>query len=454
MTFADGQTVSVLLAPETAGRHWGELFEAQRAAIERELGAPFALVGQAGVGPLWSIRLAEDAAGPTLRLDRQRRTLVCEGRTLDEVEETFSYLRGLGRRPDGDWVIRESADLAEAMNRIETEVGTSYPAFALRGLDWADICARHRRLVAEAADPPAALQAWLAELEDAHTWVRPMPAYGELRYGLWTDGKTALFHDVPEASVGYQLGVRAGFRVVGEDLAGWWRRTGSTPQAKPYIVGRRLLAAPVGSERRLTAEAPDGRIISWSELVTPMNWDPVVTWRRLDSGDGYLRIRAFLDDGTFDAQVDEALAALRGCPELIVDLRGNPGGKLVLAHAFRDRFLRAEGVMGWIQPTLPDGGLAAKTPLFGAPSPSLVRWDGRLRILIDELTYSAGEDAVLGLQGLPHVLVVGRPSGGGSGRLRLVRLLPGWRLTISTALTFDRAGRCIEGAGIPVDVAL
>ena len=34
----------------------------------------------------------------------------------------------------------------------------------------------------------------------------------------------------------------------------------------------------------------------------------------------------------------------------------------------------------------------------------------------------------------------------------VLRLLPGWRLTVSTALTYDLNGRCVEGAGIPVDV--
>ena len=58
---------------------------------------------------------------------------------------------------------------------------------------------------------------------------------------------------------------------------------------------------------------------------------------------------------------------------------------------------------------------------------------------------------MLGLQGLDHVDVVGEPSGGGSGRMRTLRLLPGWRLTVSTALTYDRSGRCVEGAGISVD---
>ena len=34
----------------------------------------------------------------------------------------------------------------------------------------------------------------------------------------------------------------------------------------------------------------------------------------------------------------------------------------------------------------------------------------------------------------------------------MLRLLPGWSLTVSTALTYDRNGRCVEGAGVPVDV--
>lgn len=74
-----------------------------------------------------------------------------------------------------------------------------------------------------------------------------------------------------------------------------------------------------------------------------------------------------------------------------------------------------------------------------------------MRFLTDPLTYSASEDLLLGLQGLAHVEVVGLPSGGGSGQARVVRLLPGFRLMVGSCLTFDREGRCIEGAGIAVD---
>jgi carboxyl-terminal processing protease len=143
--------------------------------------------------------------------------------------------------------------------------------------------------------------------------------------------------------------------------------------------------------------------------------------------------------------------ALRDAPSLVVDLRGNGGGDVTLARRFRDRFLRRAGRLGTVRYSLPGGGLSEPEPIDGEPAPEPKRWRGAVRFLTDPLTYSASEDALLGLQGLAHVEVIGEPSGGGSGRARSLRLLPGWRLTVSTALTYDREGRCVEGAGIPVD---
>jgi carboxyl-terminal processing protease len=68
------------------------------------------------------------------------------------------------------------------------------------------------------------------------------------------------------------------------------------------------------------------------------------------------------------------------------------------------------------------------------------------------VAYSASEDFLLGLQGLPHVTVAGRRSGGGSGRPRTIRITNEMNLTVSTALTFDRNVVCIENHGIPVDI--
>jgi carboxyl-terminal processing protease len=194
--------------------------------------------------------------------------------------------------------------------------------------------------------------------------------------------------------------------------------------------------------------------VTWEEAPASLPEGPLVTWRRLEGGAGYLRIAVWAAGRGVDEAVDEALAELAGCKPLVLDLRGNPGGNLVLASRTRARFLREETALGEIRYSAGGGRLSEPFPLRADPAPPEQRWPGRLVVLTDPLTFSASEDFLLGLQGLEHVTVVGEPSGGGSGRARALRLLPGWTLTVSTALTYDRAGRCVEGSGIPVDVHL
>ena len=191
--------------------------------------------------------------------------------------------------------------------------------------------------------------------------------------------------------------------------------------------------------------------MTWEEEPSFQPWAQPVTWRRLASGAGYLRIAAWLEG--IEDEIDAALVELSGAEKLIVDLRRNHGGSLLLAARTRDRFLRTETTLGSIRYSDGSGGLAPPVALTSGPADD-GRWPGRLIVLTDALTFSSSEDFLLGLQGLEHVTVAGSPSGGGSGRPRSIRLLPGWTLTVSTALTYDRDGHCVEGAGIPVDVPL
>lgn len=201
----------------------------------------------------------------------------------------------------------------------------------------------------------------------------------------------------------------------------------------------------------LTAVGPDGRISRWAELYQPTSAESVVTWRRMPSGAGYLRIKRWLSSDRMGELIDAAFEDLRQAPGLIVDLRGNPGGSVSVAAKFRDRFLHQRTRLGSVQFTAPDGELLLPEELWAEPAPAQRRWPSRVRFLTDGETYSASEDALLGLQGLAHVEVLGMPSGGGSGQARSISLVPGWRLTVSSRLTFDRKGRCIEGSGIEVD---
>lgn len=470
--FQGAAAVAVVIPTEFAGlseadahslRNIPAIFAESRAALERELGAPLAL-GETdpGQGPRWLIgparcnpalaRLRPPVTGdPELFLDRAGQLLISDAPTPDGVWETFSLLRSLARHAGGVLPVADCASIDDAIHRIQAEVGDSYPAFALRNLDWDRICGAHMRRVRAAADPVRAMQAWLAALQDAHTWVRRAVMPGDLPYAIWVTPEAMRLAHVPPGSAAWEAGARPGDRLVGEDPAGWWSYTAATPHSRPLVAGRRFLQDALTGVRTFTARSPQGRWTTWTETPTPTPWTPVARWERLPSGSGYLKIRAWVKAAELAAQIDAALADLRDAPGLIVDLRGNPGGDLALAQRFRDRFLPEAGRLGTIRYSTGHARLSDPEPILGTPAPPGRRWPKPVRFLTDPLTYSASEDAVLGLQGLPHVEVVGEPSGGGSGRVRILRLLPGWRLMISTALTYDRQGRCVEGAGIPVD---
>jgi C-terminal processing protease CtpA/Prc len=156
-----------------------------------------------------------------------------------------------------------------------------------------------------------------------------------------------------------------------------------------------------------------------------------------------------------DAAIDSALRAMSSSPKLIVDLRSNPGGDIHLALRFRDRFLDdGPTTVGHIRRSLPEGGLSAPETLIARPDPGRVRWTQPVVFLLDELTYSASEDALMGLRGRTNVRFAGAPSGGGSGRMRVMPFLPGYKLSVTTAHTFDHLGHRIEGNGHPVDRVL
>jgi carboxyl-terminal processing protease len=342
--------------------------------------------------------------------------------------------------------------LDEAIERVLIEVHDAWPSWRLRNKRWGEIARRHVWRVRGAADAGkaiTAMQRWLAELEDFHTWVRPVQTQVVLPYGAAVvDGQVVLTH-VPWWTAGWAAGARPGWRLVGLDVKGTWATTPAAAHSKPLLVARRLLSGAVGEAKHLEARGANATTARWTEVHEAPSGTPA-SWEVLPSGTGYLWVGAWAPGLGVEAVIDEAFEALAGCPQLIVDLRGNGGGRLDMARAVRDRFLDRRRQLGWIQTTEPGGRLGAPRPLWGEPSEAR-RWTRPVRFLTSPLSYSSSEDCLLGLQGLPNVAVWGEPSGGGSGRLRRVRLLPGWRLTVTTSLTFDLQGRCIEGSGVPVD---
>lgn len=470
--FSGEQVVSVVLPRVVDGLTDGEraliqglerLLTSNASALHVELGAPFRCVQEdPGTGPRWLIgprhcnpavaRLdLPPALAPLLHVDRRAQRLVSDSPDVSTSSESLALLRRMHWDHAARLVNEDCATREQAVLLVLREVGRTWPSFERTGITWQEVCARHVDHVMSADDPLPALERWLAELGDGHTRVIASDArYPASFSARVVDGRLVLY-EVPVGSRAWNAGAREGFTLCGIDATTRWDQVGASPHHKPFLVAHRLLSATAGEQRDFEAQSPEGARVSWVEHFTAEPPVPLVSSSRLPSGAAYLRVRQWRPTTQVTQAIDAAFDDARTAPGLVVDLRGNGGGNLSMALDFRDRFVRERGLAGYRQFSDPWGELLPRAGIFAEPTSKDRRWPKPVRFLVDPLTYSASEDLLIGLSGLSHVEVLGVESGGGSGQARAVRLLPGCRLHVSSCLTFDRAGRCIEGAGIRVD---
>ena len=449
-----GHAVMRLVFPETMAEVAPSLplLRAERAEMEAMFGVPVAFVDADPVaGPRWLLRIKPEWDDNRLVWDQETQVLTSYARDADGVMATFNLLHSLVALGVDAVDDRPHTTMVEAVARLRREIVGTFPGFGIRGLDWREITSRYVRNDGTEMTY-ADVQRWIAELGDAHTAIRrPVPVFNP-PYAVEMRPDVATLRRVAEGSDAWRAGVRAGWALEVGDPAGWNARTGASPHARALTAGRRAIALEGVTERSFSATSPAGERVTWAECAVAPSLARVFRWRRHDARTGVMWLANWFTGIGFEDALDEALTELQGAERLVLDLRGNTGGNLMLATETRRRFLRECTLLGTIQFTRGDGTLAEPVEMWDQPSDERVRWEGQLIVLTDPLTYSASEDFLLGLQGLPHVTVVGQRSGGGSGRPRTIRLLDDMLVTISTALTFDRNGTCIEGHGIPVDV--
>lgn len=429
------------------------LLTAERYEFEAVLGTTVVFEDMADEGSQrWIVRApVEHNDPPRLEWDSESRTLTSFAATAEDFYATLNALHTLAWSESRAVTVTPAPTIEAAAGRIRDEVAATFPSLEVRQLDWARLTQRHYRRAASAADAfPRCAAEWVAELADAHTSVRrAIRTFNPPYRGTLTHHGVALA-SVPTDSPAGEAGVRAGWIVHVDDPQTVWRSTAAAPRHRSQVAARRALAV-VGDYRVFTARDPrTGRRADWTETARPATLAENLHVSRDGAGDLFIGLRSF--DGALDlaGAFDELLRDGTRSDHLTLDLRGNCGGSLQTATEVRDRFLRAPTTLGSIRFTTGTGQLAAAQPLRADPSERR-RWAGHLTVLVDEMTYSAAEDFLLGLHGLDHVTALGRPTGGGSGRPRTIPLIDDLVLTVSTALTYDRAGRCIEYNGIPVD---
>lgn len=434
-------------------RHLAEsmlpLLQSEIAEFEAVFGGKVRFVDEAShSGARWIVDKNPEALVNSLRWDADSLTLTSTVRDAAGLGATVQLLHSLVALGVDELNDERADELPDAIARISIEVERGFPGFGIRGLNWSSIRSRFP------ADEDMTLedaQRLIAMLQDGHTAVREnVPVYNPPYAVELINGK-ALIRRVAAWSAAAAAGVAPGWTIDIDDVEGWLARTGSPPHSHALVAGRRAIALNGISEREFIATSPDGNQVSWIERAGPFSLGNLLGVDVVADDAVLVNMHNWIDGVGLAERFEEIIAANRHRKTLVLDLRGNTGGNLLMAQRMRRLFLRERTLLGTVQFTRADGTLADPVELWDEPAAE-VGWPGDLVVLTDSLTYSASEDFLHGLLGLPHVTVIGTPSGGGSGRPRTLQLVPGWSVTMSTALTFDRTGHCIEGQGIPVDI--
>ncbi len=257
---------------------------------------------------------------------------------------------------------------------------------------------------------------------------------------IGSDCRLVVVQPIP-GSPAEQAGLQSGdviSAVDGTPLAGL-----TVNQARDRIRG------PRDTTVRLTIVRGRGAPIE-VDIVRAIIVQPEVSTMDLANGAvRYIKLGGFSDSAAaaFDAAVATAVGA--GKRQLIVDLRGNPGGYITAARSIASQFL-ANGTIFWQQDA--SGAQTETTAIPGgaATDPSI-----RLVVLVDGGSASASEIVAGALHDRGRATLVGSKTFG-KGTIQQWTQLEGdnggFRLTIAKWLTPDKTW--IHGIGITPDVVV
>ncbi len=356
-----------------------------------------------------------------------------------------------------------------AFERLAAAVERSYPYFEEKGLDWAEITARYRPRIAAAENDAAyfdLIARMLAELGDGHSglqtpYLAPSCCFAVVRE---VEGLAVVIRPGAAAE---KIGMRPGaviLEVAGQPVeaalaAGLPYSGTSSPQQTRLEQFATLLYIPQNGKLAVTFRNPDGEQIRGTIVYeAPQGGQsaPVVEWRRLESGLGYIRLSRFwLREGEdLMADFDRAVDELMDAPGIILDVRGNGGGDSRLSDAAAGRFFEQRFVYGTesYRQRLALRGFRSRMTYRVLPRGAVYR--GPLALLMDSGCASTTEMFIAALGDSGRARTFGRVSAGSSGNPVPFRLPGGGEARFSTGAFQRSGGELIEGAGIQPDEAV
>ncbi len=202
-----------------------------------------------------------------------------------------------------------------------------------------------------------------------------------------------------------------------------------------------------GSRVRLELRRADGSRRSFDLTRRHVEVKSVVHTRIIDrgAGVGYLRLNGF--QKTSGEEIDAAVQALvdRGMRSLVIDLRGNPGGLLVVGVEIARRFIN-DGVIVTTQ-----GRAPGQTQIY--ETHNRATWTMPLAVLIDHDSASASEILAGALKDHGRALILGeRTYGKGSVQSIFTLRSAPTGLKLTTAKFYSPLNRPYSEQGVEPDV--
>lgn len=314
-----------------------------------------------------------------------------------------------------------------------------YCFFDSKATDWNQVRTlyRPRALAAETNEAfEAVVGQVLCELYDAHTHLsdppdgtRRWPIYDLLAERAKSKGGAGEVRiaAVQEGSAAADAGVKIGDVVIAVDGVAIEDQvrdiaprclTRPDPEADAWSINV-AVAGRRGQPRRITLRTGKS---APRELALPLKSRanrPNVESRRLDDGLGYIAIHTFADDAVVEA-FEAALADLRDCRGLVLDVRGNGGGDTAVARPLMGRFItatrpyammrrrdRASLGAPWTESVDPRGPFTYVNPVV---------------VLADHWSGSMAEGFPMGMRGIGRATIVGTPMMGLGAAVFSIRL--------------------------------
>ncbi len=243
---------------------------------------------------------------------------------------------------------------------------------------------------------------------------------------------TILVLSVVDGGPSQQAGIKAGDKIIAADS------TPLTGNTLTFDFISKNLRGPIGSsvnlkiKRKNTAQLIDFNITRGAIPIKTIDASYLI-----DKNTGYIKINGFSFTTMSEFKASSMFLQMQGMKNLILDLRGNPGGLMIASINLADEFLEPNQLIVYTE------GAHYKREDYLSKGQGDLK-DIRLVVLIDELSASASEIFAGAMQDLDRGLIVGRRSYGKGLVGRNFPLPDGSSLRLTTGHYYTPSGRCIQ----------